>query len=205
MIEQNVKLQHFTNTVLQDAAEETELALQKLEEKRAHAIATAEDEARGEAYRYIKKETGRIRAEAGRSISRHLMDNKRATYLRRSEIAAEIFEQVKARITEYTQSTAYPEQLVRELKQAIGMFGETSSVTVFLRDEDMSFVPQLREAAAPVEAEFVPGTFALGGLKVDCPENGRRVDASYDTAMEELSGHFAELFGLSLSDELSEA
>ena len=45
----------------------------------------------------------------------------------------------------------------------------------------------------------------LGGLIAACPEIGQRIDGSYDTALSELTGHFAELFGLSLSDDLADA
>ena len=46
MPEQTQKLIHFTNSVVQEATAETERALRALEEKKAAALATAEDEAK---------------------------------------------------------------------------------------------------------------------------------------------------------------
>lgn len=41
----------------------------------------------------------------------------------------------------------------------------------------------------------------LGGLIVDCHSKLLRADQSYDTALGDLDGHFAELFGLDLADD----
>ena len=56
------------------------------------------------------------------------------------------------------------------------------------------------------KAEFVrsaakAGDFPRDRLLAESPDLGLRVDSSFDSAAGELSGHFAELFGLSLSDE----
>lgn len=66
----------------------------------------------------------------------------------------------------------------------------------------MKYADRLAAAVAPVSVTCAVGSFALGGLVLQCPELGLRVDCSFDTRLEELSGHFAEQFGLSLSDEL---
>ena len=205
MPEQTQKLNHFTNSVVQEATAETERALRALEEKKAAALATAEDEAKLEAIQHVKTEAARIRAEAGREVSRHLMDCKREIYLRRSEIAREVFAQVTQRIQKFTASPDYPARLESQLTQAVGQFGLVSNVTVALRPCDMQWADQLAQAVKPVQTTFVEGGFVLGGLIAACPEIGQRIDGSYDTALSELTGHFAELFGLSLSDDLADA
>ena len=204
MPEQTQKLIHFTNAVVQEATAETERALRALEEKKAAALATAEDELKLDAIRHVKEEAVRIRAEAGREVSRHLMDCKREIYLRRSQIADEVFQQVRLRIREFAATDAYPAQLVKRLTEAVGQFGLVSEVIVTLCPEDMKYADSLADAVKPVNTRFQSGDLALGGLVVDCPEIGQCMDGSYDTAVGELSGHFAEMFGLSLSDDLAE-
>ena len=45
-------------------------------------------------------------------------------------------------------------------------------------------------------------TGSIGRQTLDVAEQlGLRVDSSFDSAAGELSGHFAELFGISLSDD----
>ena len=76
--------------------------------------------------------------------------------------------------------------------------------TELLRGEDMSFAPKLSAALAPVKVECQEGSFSLGGFILQCSQLGLRVDCSFDNRLDELAGHFAESFGLSLSDDLDE-
>lgn len=211
MPEQTRKLIHFTDTVLQEATTEAERTLDALEAQKTAALAYADRQAKQEALRSIRAESARIHTEAGREISRHLMDCKREVYLRRSQIAAEVFQQVEARLAAFTASPDYPVRLEEQLSQAVDHMAQalarldlTAGVTVYLRPEDMGFSQRLARAIEPTRAVFQTGTFSLGGFIADCPELGQRLDASYDTALAELTGRFAELFGLSLADDLSD-
>lgn len=203
MPEQAQKLMNFTSAVIQEATAQTNEALRALEERKAAALHAAETEARQEALQKIHAETARVQAEAGREVSRHLMECKRAVALRREEIAREVFGKVVERIGAFVESLDYFDRLERQLLHAVEQFESVSGgVTVYLRPEDMEFASALRESVRPVLTKFRPGNFTLGGLIVERPESGLRFDGSYDAALAELSGHFAELFGLSLSDDL---
>lgn len=203
MPEQARKLTYFTNAVVQEATAQTDRALRALEEKKDAALQDAGEQARQDALRRIHAGTAAAQAEAGREISRHLMECKRAVSLRREEIAGEVFDQVAGRIRTFVESPEYFDVLEAQLVQAVGQFGLVSDVVVYLRPEDMEFSSALAHAARPVHAKFREGSFALGGLIVDCPEVAQCIDGSYDAAVAELSGHFAEMFGLSLSDDLA--
>ncbi len=205
MPEQTKKLIHFTNAVIHEAQSEARQSMQALEKKRAAALADAREAIRAEAQDHIRAETARIHADAGREVSRHLMDCKREIYLRRSQIAAEVFQKVTDRLRAFTAAPEYPALLERRLTEAVGKFGLVGDVTVYLRPEDMHLAAAMEQTVKPVAVEFREGAFALGGIIVDCPEIGQCIDGSYDTALADLSGHFAEQFGLSLSDDLTEA
>ena len=152
-------------------------------------------------YQSLAREAARIRAEAGREISKHLMESKREIYLRRKEIGQEVFDKVRERIAQYTASPEYPEHLKELLLSALKQLPGATRVSLRLRQEDLPLGPELAKAAAPVKVEYEEGSFSLGGLAIRCPELGLRVDCSFDNRLEELSSHFAESFGLSLSDD----
>ena len=202
MPEQNEKLQRFTEAVMRDAARESNALRRQLHEERTAALAEAHIEAREASRAYYDREAGRIRAEAGREVSRHLMDVKRQVYLRRKEISEEVTAKVRARLAVFTASPRYPLQLEKLLHAAMSQLPGAASITLRLRQEDMKYGQQLADSIAPVSVECKAGSFGLGGLIVHSPELGLRVDCSFDTRLEELSSHFAEQFGLSLSDEL---
>ena len=202
MPEQNEKLQRFTEAVMRDAARDSTALRRQLHEARAASREKAHLEAREISRAYYDREAGRIRSEAGREISRHLMDVKRQVYLRRKEISEEVAANVRARVSDFAASPDYPAHLEQLLRAALAQLPGAAAVSLYLREEDLPLSARLAAAAAPVAVECLPGTFALGGLMLHCPELGLRVDCSFDTRLEELSGHFAEQFGLSLSDEL---
>ena len=200
MADMTKKLDRFTAAILAEATAENERVMADLRAKRKAAYDKAEDQSLLEAYHYIRGEVSRIKSEAGRQISRHMLDNKRTLYLRREAIAQEVCGMVRARIQDYTASPAYPERLEQLLAQALEALPGAQDVQVLLRRADMTWAARL-QAGAGRPVEFAAGSFVMGGLVAQSASLGRRVDASFDSAMADLSGHFAELFGLSLADE----
>ena len=73
-------------------------------------------------------------------------------------------------------------------------------VRVYLRPDDQRCADDLARTAPELHLTFLEGAFLLGGLVAESPSLGLRCDSSFDSALEALEGHFAELFGLSLSD-----
>ena len=192
MPEKNQKLDRFTAKILAEAAAESRRAMEEVEHRRELRLQQAEDEVLKEAYEYIHTEVARIQSESGRGLSRHMLDNKRTLALRRAEMAEEVFAQVREKIAAFTRTPAYTDRLTALLAEALERLPGAREVRVTLRKEDMG---------PAVHLAFEEGDFHLGGLVVDAPELGLRVDSSFDSAAEDLSGRFAELFGVSLSDE----
>lgn len=199
MPEMNRKLQRFTAAILAEATAESARSIAALRHRRTEALAAAEDAALTETYHYIHSEVSRIKADAGRRVSRQLQDNKRALALRRSEIAAEVFDAVRGRIAAYTETPAYEARLCALLREAMKTLAGAEDLRVYLRSADQGLSGSLRRCV-PDGAAFLEGRFRLGGLVAESPALGLRCDASFDSALEELEGRFAELFGLSLSD-----
>ena len=129
------------------------------------------------------------------------MESKRKIYLRRKEIGAEVFDKVRARVAEYTASPEYFPHLRELLRTAAEQLPGAKRVYLRLRREDLPLGEELARAIAPVEVVCEEGAFSMGGLALSCPELGLQVDCSFDNRLEELAGHFAESFGLSVSDD----
>ncbi|MBS6216263.1 MAG: V-type ATP synthase subunit E [Clostridiales bacterium] len=207
MPELSEKLDRFTALLLSQAAAENERTMQELKEKHDAALSSAEDQILLEAYTYIHGEVSRIRSEQGRKVSRHLLECKQALYRRREEIAGEVFSLVRERIGTFTATPAYAGQLRARLLEAAARLEGAEDLALYLRSADLPLGAQLREALPGRSLDIHPGPFVLGGLILESDSLRLRLDASYDTAMEELSGHFASLVGLSLAapaDEIPE-
>ena len=204
MPEQTQKLIHFTDNVLKAASRESEELNRQLENQRNAVLDEAKKTAWENAKAYYNREAAKLRAEAGREVSKHLMEGKRQVYLRRSQVAQEVLAQVRQRVDEFVASPAYSEHLKTLLARAMERLDGVDEIYLRLRPEDLELGPTLAESVAPVKVKYEEGRIQIGGLAVRCPQLGIRVDCSFDTELEELGGHFAETFGLSLSDDLDE-
>ena len=201
MQQQMEKLLHFTDAVMKNAARESDELRRQLADTRTKTLEKAREEAQEAARTYYDREAARIRAQAGREVSMHLMEGKRKIYLRRKEIGQEVFEKVRQRIAQYTASPEYPKHLEALLAAAMKQLPGARRVSLRLRKEDLPLADRLAKTIAPVKVEYEEGSFSLGGLALRCPELGLRVDCSFDNQLEELASHFAESFGLSVSDD----
>ena len=101
MQQQMEKLLHFTDAVMKNAARESDELRRQLADTRTKTLEKAREEAQEAARTYYDREAARIRAQAGREVSMHLMEGKRKIYLRRKEIGQEVFEKVRQRIAQY--------------------------------------------------------------------------------------------------------
>lgn len=200
MPEMTKKLDHFTATILAQATAETERTLEDLKAKRDAAHAAAEDRILLETYNYIHAEVARIKAENGRRISRHMLENKRALYLRRGEISREVFGLVREKIAAYVQTDAYYLQLADLYRDSLKKLAQAEDIKVYLRAQDLPLSARLQAAAPDTAVQFLEGDFYQGGLIAESLSLGLRLDASFDSAVAALDGHFAELFGISVSD-----
>lgn len=204
MPELNQKLDHFTSTILAQATAETTRAMEELKQRHAQAFDAAEDRVLAETYHYVHTEVARIKSEEGRKVSRHMLDVKNALYRRREEIAHEVFAEVREKLVAFAATPAYADRLLVLYGEAVDALKGGADIRVYLRPADMALSARLSATRPAVKTEFVEGVFLLGGLVAESPSLGRRLDATFDTAEAELDGHFAELFGFSLSDELNE-
>lgn len=202
MPELSKKLERFTSILLAEATEETQRTLDALKQKHDAALSAAEDQVLQEAYDYIHAEVSRIRSEQGQKVSQRLMENKRALSRRREEIAQEVFAQVRARIAAFTETPAYAQRLAALLQEALAALQGARDVVVTLREEDLPLADTLR-SAVPAAFTVQAGPIRLGGLIASSASKNLRADASFDSAMAGLDGHFARVAGLSLSDDLS--
>lgn len=201
MQQQTEKLLHFTDAMMKNAARESDELRRRMAETRVRTLEKVREEAQETARSYYDREAARIRAEAGQEVSKHLMEAKRKIYLRRKEIGQEVFQKVRERVAQFTASPEYPEHLEQLLAAAMKQLPGATRVSLRLRREDLPLKDRLAQCIAPVEVDCEEGSFSMGGLALRCPELGLRVDCSFDNQLAELSGHFAEAFGLSVSDD----
>ncbi len=201
MPDMNQKIERFRQLVLEDAQRERGKIMDDVAQKRESRIEAAKSEIRRRVDTEKQQKAEAIQAETGREISRRMMADKRQIAARREEIGHEVFDEVRKRILAFTQTEDYLPHLKLLYVEAFEALGNPYDGTIWLRPQDMAYQRDLAACLPGRHVTFQPGSFTLGGLIVDCHSKLLRADQSYDTALGDLDGHFAELFGLGLADD----
>lgn len=201
MPDMNHKMERFQQIVLDDALEERAAILREVSRQRSIRLQEAEKELRQRISAETQQRANAITAETGREISRQMMEHKRIVATRREEIGHEVFAAVREKIAAFTKTADYLPHLKKLYVEAFSALGNPYDGVIHLRKEDMDFQRELAACLPGRHVTFQEGSFTLGGLIVDCHSKLLRADQSYDTALSDLDGHFAELFGIGLADD----
>lgn len=196
MQEEKSKIEGFTSAVItaaeQHAArinEETEQLEREAIDNYAADLKAAAAKRRAAALADAKvRENKRVVSE-GLAAKRSLL-----------QFRADVFAEVRRRVLALHDSAGYAGTLKDQLLRALSAVPGAHSAVVELRHEDMARAADLAAAAPGVELKFVEGAFTLGGLVLDCAEAGRKIDLTFDAALEDLEGRFSEITGFSLED-----
>ena len=197
----NEKLNIFQQIILSDAARERDALLSEVEQARQAKLSAAEAELRRETEARVQAQASAISGQMGQKISKQLLQDKRIIATRREEMSREVFSLVRQRILDFTQTEEYLPHLKKLYREAFEALGNPYDGVILLREADMQYAKELSAVLPGRHVTFQAGSFTLGGLIVDCHSKLLRADQSYDTALGDLDGHFAELFGLSLADD----
>lgn len=192
------KLERFKADILAAAKADAREVYAAIQQESDQALSSAEDEGLGETFRYIKNETARIRSAASQRVSKAVMDNKRALARRRSEMSEETLDLVRGRLAEYVQTDAYKSQLRQLTERAVEAF--QADTEIYLRPEDMSLSGSLASGGV-YKVTFHEDDIRVGGLRAVCPGKHMRIDESFDAVLADMSGRFAELFGLKMAEQ----
>lgn len=196
--QQQNKLDVFVRAIMDESTAEVNDILQQMETQHKQAIAAAKVSLEQEAERYKAAKISEIHARENRRINTRMTENKQKLLQFREACAKEDYQQVQDRLKAFTQEPAYPEHLKRLLERALRLLSRDSKADVFLRPEDMRFADELKRAVPDYNLTFRPGHLHSGGLQLVCYDRGMRVDMSFDSALGDLVGHFAEISGMNI-------
>lgn len=192
------KLESFTNAFLSEADRRASDIVKGVNASREQIQKETEAALKIEVEEYKKNELAKIHSREGSRVSAQMLENKRTLLSFREECSREIMTNVIQRISEFEKSEKYPEHLVRLFKKAQTHLKRGASVIVLLRREDMQYSDMIKNAAESISMTFEECSFVLGGLVVLCPSANIRIDQTFDTSLEDMRSHFAELSGIDL-------
>lgn len=192
------KIDTFTSSFLQEASQRASDIVKGVNASREQIQRETEAALKLEIEDYIKKELSLIRNREGSRVSAQMLENKRILLSYREKCAKVIVSEVIERIHEFVRSEKYKDHLVNLLTEALASLKAGASIVVLLRGEDMEYSQSIKDAAQSVSISFREGDFTLGGLVILCPSANLRIDQTFDSSLDDIQSHFAELSGIDL-------
>ena len=196
MQEEKSKIEGFTSAVITAAEQHAARINEETEQLEREAIDNYAADLKAAAAKRRAAALADAKVRENKRVVSEGLAAKRSLLQFREDCAADVFAEVRRRVLALHDSAGYAGTLQDQLLRALSAVPGAHSAVVELRHEDMA-----RAAAAPgVELKFVEGAFTLGGLVLDCAEAGRKIDLTFDAALEDLEGRFSEITGFSLED-----
>lgn len=196
MQEEKSKIEGFTSAVITAAEQHAARINEETEQLEREAIDNYAADLKAAAAKRRAAALADAKVRENKRVVSEGLAAKRSLLQFREDCAADVFAEVRRRVLALHDSAGYAGTLKDQLLRALSAVPGAHSAVVELRHEDMA-----RAAAAPgVELKFVEGAFTLGGLVLDCAEAGRKIDLTFDAALEDLEGRFSEITGFSLED-----
>ena len=189
------KLDAFTSSIYRSVIEESYDVLLDLKGREAEIMGRAENEICAEVEHYKIRRLAEIRAEESHRVTTRMTENKRTLLQLREEQARAAFDQAREMIVDFTESDKYLPHLCSLLQKAVDILGYGFAAEVILRPQDMKYTDALLSSVRGVSLAFREGDFTLGGLCLYCSSKGRQVDMSFDSALADMVGRFADMSG----------
>lgn len=200
VLDSEKKLAAFMEAMLNAAVDDSLGAMQELRQREKTLLDQAREEISEEVSRYKSKRLAEIKARESHRVTNRMTENKRVLLQLREESSKLAFKEAREMIARFTQSEDYLPHLKGLLQKAVETLGYGISAEVSLRPEDMKYADELLSSVGGVSLAFREGSFTLGGLCVYAPARGKQVDMSFDSAMGDMVGHFADMSGLRVEE-----
>lgn len=200
MQEEKSKIEGFTSAVITAAEQHAARINEETEQLEREAIDNYAADLKAAAAKLRAAALADAKVRENKRVVSEGLAAKRSLLQFREDCAADVFAEVRRRVLALHDSAGYAGTLKDQLLRALSAVPGAHSAVVELRHEDMARGAGLAAAAPGVELKFVEGAFTLGGLVLDCAEAGRKIDLTFDAALEDLEGRFSEITGFSLED-----
>lgn len=179
------RLELFRQAINCQADAEAAEIVGQTEEKLAALAKEKSERSLNEALAEIRAEELRTTAYFKKEMSRCDFDMKKALLTHRCKLIEEFFDDIRRKLTDFTQTPAYADYLRSALKSAEETLG--SGAVVYARPADLDAVKKM--TSLTVEQD---GTIAIGGINAGDPHSGLFTDLTLDSRFEREKAAFAD-------------
>lgn len=181
------KLQHFLNASIEDAQNRSQKMISDYKE----ALAKIADEHKAETLKkaelQIKVEEDKLQRNRNKEISKQVLHIKRKITKKQAELKNKLFVEVAHMLEEYMSTEDYTKLLVKEIKEAVDIAGE-SDVTIYIDPADSESLSKL-EMMTGASLTISEYSF-MGGTRAVIRDRNILIDNSFAKKLEEAKENF---------------
>lgn len=181
------KLQHFLNASIEDAQNRSQKMISDYKE----ALAKIADEHKAETLKkaelQIKVEEDKLQRNRNKEISKQVLHIKRKITKKQAELKDKLFVEVAHTLEEYMSTEDYTKLLVKEIKEAVDIAGE-SDVTIYIDPADSESLSKL-EMMTGASLTISEYSF-MGGTRAVIRDRNILIDNSFAKKLEEAKENF---------------
>lgn len=181
------RIKHIQDVVMEEARSQGNEIISKHQEALDEIFETHKEEALRQQKVRIRAEQHAAKREVKTAISKRQLSLKRELNKVKTELKAELFEEVKALLVEYKKTEAYQDLLLSYVEEAVKYAdGQPVSIFITASDQDKKEYLEKRTGLTFIisEDDF------LGGIKAILPSKNILMDHSFLSSMEKLEEEF---------------
>ncbi len=189
------KLQNFSRHVFAQAYSQRDEIEEWLAAKEKEVLSRAEIEALEAAYNKIQQNKVRIQRASNEDINRRQLEGKKQLTAHRSEIMAQVFDDVRKKIDAFIASDDYYPWLLDSARAAVQSLGE-GDIAVFINESDAKFSQKLEADCQRKVLLLEPSVNIIGGVRAVNKTKHTVYTDNFAQKLEEQKKEFLRISGL---------
>ncbi|MBR2742573.1 MAG: V-type ATP synthase subunit E [Clostridia bacterium] len=191
----DAKLERFIETVRAEAEKRRDEILAQTKALTDEKIAVERDKIEREISNYLFEEQEKLDAKYKQTLSKVNFDGRRMLLTKRENVINSVFDEVKAKLREYTKTDEYKAYIIERVRAAKdGMGG--GNVVITLRPDDKALADDVKAAWGGGAEVVFSGAVENGGAMIASHEKQIVVDETFDKKLLEAQSDFVKTSGL---------
>lgn len=186
------KLKRFIDAVNDDVDKDAGRILGDAERKKSEQLEEVREETKILTEAKISDSEKKIRSKYMKLAAKAELDGKKAVLMERERLTQQVFENVRQKLIDFTNTPDYVDYLVKTAKSE----HIRSGGVICLRPEDMKYSPEIEKALTVFCSFKEDASIKIGGLSVLYEKNGVIDDKTLDGELEDAKTNFHGSFDL---------
>ncbi len=191
MADEDYKLSKFKAAVFAEVDAKTAQIEQEAELYKQHELESCKDCQLEKSYQMIQQKSQEIKKRCKREVAKYSLDGKRDLLLKRNEITARVFDNVKAKLANYVQTAEYKNLLLDKIKEFTNKY-KLSNIDIMVNHNDFSFADEIKSTYELPCNVIETNNINYGGFIACDSNNGIYFDETLEQKLNDQKNYFAE-------------